>query len=93
MKIQYSLSSVKYILGAPGWLSQASNVLVSAQVMISQFMSSIPTLGSKLTVRSLLRIPFLSPSLSAPPVCALSQNKLNLKKKKDIINIFQHIKR
>ena len=41
--------------GAPGWLSQLSiQHLVSAQVMISPFVSSSPMSGSVLTVQSLL---------------------------------------
>ena len=68
----------------PGWLSQLSvQLLVSAQVMISWFMSSSLALGSVLTVRSPLGI--LSP-LSAPPpqltICIfLKINKTKLKKK------------
>ena len=67
---------------APGWLSWFSiQLMVSAQVMVSWFMSSSPTSGSVLTVCSLLGI--LSPSLSAAPLLALSlsQNKyVHLKK-------------
>ena len=57
----------KSYFGAPGWLSQLSvRLLILAQVMISQFLSSSPTLGSMLTVQSLLGI--LSRLLSAPPL-------------------------
>ena len=43
--------------GVPGWLSQLSIwLLISAQAMISWFMSSNPASGSVLTVRSLLGI-------------------------------------
>ena len=67
-------------MGAPGCLHQLSIwLLVSAQVMISQFMGLSPVLGSALTVWSLLEnslslFPLLSPSL---PLLArsLSQNK------------------
>ena len=61
--------------GAPGWLSRVSvRLLILAQVMISQFMSSSPTSGSALTVQTLLWILSLSPSLSVPPplTCVLS---------------------
>ena len=58
----------------PGWLSWLSvRLLISAQVVISQFMSSSPMSGLVLTVWSLLGI--LSPSLSAPSPRSLSQNK------------------
>ena len=63
-------------LGVPGWLSQLSiQLLIEAQVMISQFVESSPVLGSALAEWSLLGI--LSPSLSAlPPLMPfLSQNK------------------
>ena len=58
-------------LGAPGGLSPLSiQLLVSAQVMSSWFMSSSLTLGSALTGRSLLEI--LSLSLCPFP-CSLSK--------------------
>ena len=51
--------------GVPGWLSWLSDrVVVSAQVMISWFMSSSPMLGSALASCSLLGILSLFPSLS-----------------------------
>ena len=54
---------------APGWLSRLNvGLLILAQVMISQFKSSNPMLGSVLTVRSLLEVL----SLSARPSCILS---------------------
>ena len=60
-KIFLSLKSRIY--GAPGWFRRLSvRLLISAQVMISQFMRSSPASGSALTVWSLLGI--LSPSLS-----------------------------
>ena len=58
-------------IGAPGslrWLS--IRLLVSAQVVISRFMSSSPAWGSELMVQSLLG--FLSPSPSAPSPLGLS---------------------
>ena len=71
----------------PGWLSQSSvQFLIPAQVMVSQFVSLSPASGSALTVRSLLGIFSLLPSLSAPPLLSLALSKLNkLKKKKKII--------
>ena len=66
-----------YVIGAPGWLSQLSfQLLVLAQIMISQFVGASPMLGSVLTAWTLLGI--LSPSPSAPPplVLALSKSKL-----------------
>ena len=71
----------------PGWHSPLSvQRLISAEVMISGFMSLSPVSGSALTVQSLLGI--LSLLLSAPPLLVLShfQNKLKniffLKKKR-----------
>ena len=58
-------------LGAPGWLSPLSFwCLISAQVMISQFLGSRPASGSELTVWNLLGI--LSRPLAAPPHHLLS---------------------
>ena len=58
-------------LGTPGWLNLLSvQLLILAQVMISQFVSSSPASGSVLTVRSLLGI--LSPSLRPYSTRALS---------------------
>ena len=52
--------------GVPGRLSQLSvQLLISAQVMISQFVRSSPTSGSVLTVQRLLEIS-LSLSLLLP---------------------------
>ena len=67
---------------APGWLSLLNvRLLVSALVMISQFHGFEPASGSALVLQRLLGI--LSPSLSAPPSLALSQNKyINFKKRK-----------
>ena len=51
--------------GAPGWFSQLNTcLLVLTQVMISQVMSSSPTLRSPLTAQSQLGIHILSLSLS-----------------------------
>ena len=53
-------------LEVPGWLSWLSvQLLISAQVAVSHFMSLSPASDSGLTVQSLLGI-FLSPSLSLP---------------------------
>ena len=50
------------------WVAQSVNHLTSAQVMISQFVSSSPTSGSVLTAQSLEpALDSASPSLSAPP--------------------------
>ena len=75
----------KHDMGVPGWLSPLRIwLLISVQVMISQFGSSSPTSGSGLTVQGLLGILF--PSIAALPLLALclclslSQNKINLKK-------------
>ena len=72
------LNGYSIIKGTAGWLSRLSvRLLVSAQVMILQFVSSSPVSASALTVQRLLRI--LSLPLSAPPLLArslsLSQNK------------------
>ena len=64
-------TTVKIGIGFPGWLSQLNVwLLISAQVMISQFMGLSPMCGSVLTTWSLLRILSLLPTLSAPlPTC------------------------
>ena len=54
-------------------MAQLVNHLAPAQVMTSEFVSSIPASGSALAVRSLLGI--LSLSLSLPLSCSLSQKK------------------
>ena len=60
--------------GAPRWHSRLSvRLLISAQVMISQFVSSSPASGSVLMVQSLLGI--LSLPLSAPPLLVLCLSK------------------
>ena len=69
-----SFTSIKLLknlkqFGAPGWLSQLSiQLLISPQVMISQFVSLSPISGYVLTAWSLLGI--VSPSRSAPPLLA-----------------------
>ena len=62
------------------WVAQSAKHLTLAQVMISQFVSSSPVVGSVLTAQS--RGPALdtvSPSLSAPPplTFCLSLSKIN----------------
>ena len=66
-------------------MAQSVKHLTLAQVMISRFVSSSPTLGSVLTAQSLEPASDLvSPSLSAPPLLALSLSlsKINNIKKK-----------
>ena len=54
-------------------MAQLVKPLTSAQVMISQLVSSSPTLGSMLTVESLESAPdSVTPSLSALPQLVLS---------------------
>ena len=71
---------LKFFQGA--WVAQSVGHVTSAQVMISQSLSSSPTLVSALTAQSLLQI--LSPSLSAPPLltlCVSLKNKIKTLKK------------
>ena len=56
-------------------------LLVLAQGMISQFVSSSPTLGTMLTAQSLPGILSLPLSLPLPCLLCLSLSKINLKKK------------
>ena len=68
-----------------GWVAQLVKRLTSAQVMISQFVGSSPTLSSVLTAQSLEPASdSVSPSLSAPPLLALclSVSKINKQLKK-----------
>ena len=80
-----ALSFLEYeTLRAPGWLSQSGvQPLISAQVMISQFLRSSPTSGSALPAQSLLGILSLllslCPSLAHPHSLSLS---LSLSQKK-----------
>ena len=62
------------------WVAQSVKclTLISAQVMISQFMNSSPTLGSLLSAQSLLCI--LDLPLSLCPSSALSQKYISIKK-------------
>ena len=54
------------------WVAQSVKRPTSAQLMISQFVSSSPTLGSVLTAQSLEPpLAFVSYSLSTPPPCVL----------------------
>ena len=61
------------------WVAQSvEGLLIPAQGMISQFMSSsLTTLGSAQTVQSLLGI--LSLPLSLPLPCSCSLSKINIK--------------
>ena len=72
--------------GAPGWLSRLSvRLLVSVQVMISQFLGLNSALGSVLRVGSLLGI--LSLSLPNSRCLCLSQNKF----KKEMVHNFPKV--
>ena len=84
------------------WMAQSVECPTSAQVMISRFVSSSPTLGSVLTARSLEPASdSVTPSLSAPPLLVLSSSlslslsKINkhkkIKIKVDIAYHFFHI--
>ena len=60
-------------LGAPGWLRGLSvQLLVSAQITISQFLSSSPTSGSALMAWILLGILSLCPSPAFAHILSLS---------------------
>ena len=68
------------------WVAQSVKCLTFAQVMISQFVSSSPALGSVLTAQSLKPASdSVSPSLSLPLLCShsvsLSLSKINIKQK------------
>ena len=76
----YTISAILRTLKIPlrgTWVAQSVKWPTSAQVTISWFVSSRPTLGSLLTVRSLLGILSLSLSLCSSPTHthSLSQNK------------------
>ena len=58
----------------------------SAQYMISQFVSSSPTLGSLLSAQSLLRI------LCHPHSLPLLPSKINIKKKREFCYITSELK-
>ena len=69
------------------WVAQSVERPISAQVMISRFVGSSPTLDSGLTARSLEPTSdSVSPSLSAPPLLTLclSLSKIDIKIKKNI---------
>ena len=54
------------------WVAQSAEHLTSAQVMISQLVSSSPASGSVLTAQGLeAASDSVSPSLSAPPLLTL----------------------
>ena len=58
------------------WVAQSVKRPTSAEVMISQFMGSSPASGSVRTAQSLEPASdSVSPSLSAPPLFALSLSK------------------
>ena len=60
-------------------MAQSVERPTSAQVMISRFVSSNPASGSVLTAQSLEPASdSVSPSLSAPPLLALSLSKINI---------------
>ena len=60
------------------WLAQLVKRLTSAQVMISWFVGSSPTLGSVLIAQSLeYASDSVSPSLSSPPSIMLCLSKIN----------------
>ena len=66
----------KNLKGVPGWLSWLSiQLLILAQVTISQCMGLSPSSCSVLTAWSLLGIISLSPSAPLMHDCTLSQNK------------------
>ena len=69
--------------GAPGWLRQLSvQLLISAQVMISRFVSLRPALGSVLTVWSCMGFPVSLPLCPSPAHApSLSQSQINKLKK------------
>ena len=81
-------SEYVYVWGA--WVAQSVKRLTSAQVMISQFVSSSPASGSVLTAWSLEPASdSVSPSLSAPPplMFCLSVSEINIKKKKEYMYV------
>ena len=64
----------------------------SAQVMISRFVGSSPACGSVLTARLEPALDSVSPSLSAPPLLALSLSlsKINVHSKNFLKNLKMH---
>ena len=69
-------------VGAPGWLSRLSiRLSISAQIMISWFMGSSPTLGSVLSLEPAWASSSFPVSLCSSPASSLSlKNKLKKKK-------------
>ena len=79
----YTIFCRNDFLGA--WVAQLVKHPTSAQIMISQFLSLSPALGSVLTAESLeLASDSVSPSLCSSPTRALSVSKINVKKIKMI---------
>ena len=78
------VTNFKVFLGSWGaWVAQSAGRPTSTQVMISQFMSSSPVLGSVLTAQSLeTALDSVSPSLSLPlpHSCSVSVSLKNKKK-------------
>ena len=73
------LRTTKWFWGA--WLAQSVKRLTSAQVMISQFVSSSPASGSVLIAQSLEPASDSgSPALCAPPLLILSLSLSNINK-------------
>ena len=69
----YAVLGIRRKVGVPGWLSQLSiGLLISAQVMISQFMSQSPTSSSVLMMQNLFGILYPSFYPSLAHVCAHS---------------------
>ena len=60
------------------WVAQSVKHLTSAQVTISQFVSSSPTSGSLLSVQSLLQTLRLPISARSPPPLSLSLKNKNI---------------
>ena len=74
----YQVANEKECVGAPGWFSRSNGqLLISAQVMISRFVSLSPVSGSVLTAWSLLGSLSLPFSLPLPYSLALSLSKIN----------------
>ena len=79
------LTKIQETYSRGAWVAQSIGRLTSAQVMISQFVSLSPMLGSMLTAESLEpALDSVSPSLSVPPLLSLSLSLKNkdLKEKK-----------
>ena len=80
VKTQEKESIIKVPKGT--WVAQWVKCPISAQVMISQLVSSSPTLGSVLTAQSLeLASDSVSASLSVFPLLALYSISLSLSQK------------